>query len=37
MSAIREIIASGGAGYEGFLNPVTDAVAIVEAKDTRLY
>lgn len=36
-SAVREIIASGGAGYEGFLKPVADAVAIVEAKDTRLY
>jgi len=36
-SAVREIIASGGAGYGGFLKPVADAVAIVEAKDTRLY
>lgn len=36
-SAVREIVASGGAGYEGFLKPVTDAVAIAEAKDTRLY
>jgi len=36
-SAVREIVLSGGAGYEGFLKPVADAVAIVEAKDTRLY
>ena len=36
-SAVREIVLSGGAGYEGFLKPVTDAVAIIEAKDTRLY
>ena len=36
-SAVREIVLSGGAGYEGFLKPVTDAVAIVETKDTRLY
>lgn len=37
MSAVREIVLSGGAGYEGFLKPVADAVAIVETKDTRLY
>jgi DNA-binding transcriptional ArsR family regulator len=36
-SAVREIVASGGAGWEGFLKPVADAVAIVEAGDTRLY
>jgi hypothetical protein len=36
-SAVREIVASGGAGWKGLLKPVTDAVAIVEAKDTRLY
>ena len=36
-SAVREIVLSGGAGWEGFLKPVADAVAIVEAKDTRLY
>jgi hypothetical protein len=36
-SAVREIIASGGAGFEGFLKPVADAVAIIEANDTRLY
>ncbi len=36
-SAVREIVLSGGAGYEGFLKPVADAVAIVEANDTRLY
>lgn len=36
-SAVREIIVSGGAGWEEFLKPVADAVAIVEAKDTRLY
>ncbi len=36
-SAVREIVASGGAGWEGFLKPVVDAVAIVEAGDTRLY
>jgi len=36
-SAVREIVASRGAGYEGFLKPVADAVAIVETKDTRLY
>lgn len=36
-SAARAIIASGGAGFERFLKPVTDAVEIVEANDTRLY
>jgi hypothetical protein len=36
-SAVHEIVLSGGAGWEGFLKPVADAVAIVEAKDTRLY
>lgn len=36
-NAVREIIASGGAEWEGFLKPVADAVAIVETKDTRLY
>ncbi|MCM2466657.1 AAA family ATPase [Methanoculleus oceani] len=36
-SAVREIIASGGVVLEGFLKPVTDAVEIVEASDTRLY
>jgi hypothetical protein len=36
-NAVREIIASGGAGFEGFLKPVADAVAIIEANDTRLY
>ena len=36
-SAACEIIASGGAGWEGFLKPVMDAVAIVESRDTRLY
>ncbi|MCK9306089.1 MAG: winged helix-turn-helix domain-containing protein [Methanoculleus sp.] len=36
-SAVREIVASGGAGFEGFLKPVADAVAIIEANDTRLY
>ncbi len=36
-SAVREIIASGGVGLEGFLKPVMDAVEIVEASDTRLY
>jgi hypothetical protein len=36
-SAVRGIVASGGAGFEGFLKPVADAVAIVEANNTRLY
>jgi hypothetical protein len=36
-SAVHEIIASGGAGFEGFLKPVADAVAIIESNDTRLY
>lgn len=36
-SAVREIIASGSAGLQEFLKPVTDAVEIVEANDTRLY
>lgn len=36
-SAVRGVIASGGAGFERFLKPVADAVAIVEANDTRLY
>lgn len=36
-SAVRGIVASGGAGFERFLKPVADAVAIVEANDTRLY
>ncbi len=36
-SAVHEIIASGGAEFERFLKPVTDAVEIVEANDTRLY
>ncbi len=36
-SAVRGIIASGGAGFEGFLKPLTDAVEIVETSDTRLY
>jgi len=36
-SAVRGIVASGGAGFERFLKPVADAVDIVEANDTRLY
>ncbi|KAF5075801.1 hypothetical protein DSECCO2_167890 [anaerobic digester metagenome] len=36
-SAVRGVVASGGAGFEGFLKPVADAVEIVEASDTRLY
>jgi len=36
-STVREIVASGGAGWKGLLKPVMDALAIVEATDTRLY
>lgn len=36
-SAVRGVVASGGAGFERFLKPVADAVEIVEANDTRLY
>ena len=35
--AVRGIVASGGTGFERFLKPIADAVAIVEANDTRLY
>lgn len=35
--AVHAIIASWGPDYEKFLEPVLDAVAIIEAQDTRLY